>query len=183
MLIAHAPAGYVVLRLFNKIKKENISYFKYGILFSIWPDFDLLYFYLIDNKSSLHHFYFPHIPLFAFICCFLVIVLKKLKVDKRAINIYYLFLINWFIHLALDTVTGGINWLYPINNKLFVFIKIPANYQHWIISFVLHWSFLFEISIVIWAVILFLKRKNLRHIKREGDFIGNKGNRSKVSLK
>lgn len=162
MLIAHAPAGYVALRLFNKFKKENISYFKYGFIFSIWPDLDLLYFYLIDKKKTLHHFYFPHMPIFLLLSCCFIPVLRKFKIGKKKLNCCYLFLINWFVHLVLDTTTGGIGWLFPFNNNLLFLIKIPANYSHWIISFVLHWSFLLEISIIMWAVILFLKgnRKN-----------------------
>lgn len=148
MLIAHAPAGYITLKLFNKLKGEEIPYIKYGLIFSLWPDLDLLYFYLIDKKSTLHHFYFPHIPAFLLLACCLIPVLKAFKISSNRLNIYYLFLINWFVHLILDTVSGGINWLYPFSDKLWVLINIPANYSHWIISFVLHWSFLIEISIV-----------------------------------
>lgn len=157
MLIAHASAGYIVTKSFNKIKKDNISYLKYGLIFSILPDLDLLYFYLIDNKNTLHHFYFPHIPAFLLLGCLLIPVLKQLKITSKIINIYSLFLINWFVHLVLDTITGGINWLFPFSERLFFLIQIPAKYPHWILSFIFHWSFLIEIGIIIWSIILFLK--------------------------
>lgn len=168
MLIAHAPAVYVVLRLFNKYKKQNISYLKYGFIFSLWPDLDLLYFYLFDNRNTLHHFYFPHIPLFLLLSCCFIPVLKRFNITKRNLHLYYLFLINWFIHLILDTVSGGVSWLYPFSNKLLVLIKIPANYSHWIISFVLHWSFLIEMSIVMCGIILFFRKLRENRIMGEG---------------
>jgi len=159
MLISHIPAGYIVTKKYNNIKKEEISFLKYGLIFSIWPDLDLFYFYLIDKRKSLHHLYFPHVPLFLIISFALIIVIKKLKLSQRIENIYYLFLLNWFVHLMLDTVTGGISYLYPLDKKLFYLIKIPPAYSNWITSFVLHWSFIIEIMIIIYALFLLFKER------------------------
>jgi inner membrane protein len=159
MLIAHIPAGYIVSKKFNDIKKEKISFLKYGLIFSIWPDLDLIYFYLIDEKKHLHHMYFPHLPLFLLISFAIIIVIKKLNILKKGENLCYLFLINWFVHLVLDTITGGISWLYPFSKKLYVFIKIPPTYSSWITSFVLHWSFIIEIMITVYSCILLFRQE------------------------
>lgn len=161
MLIAHAPAGYIVNRTFNKARNQNISFLKFGLIFSLWPDLDLIYFYFFDKKATFHHLYFAHLPFALLICLLLVIPFKHLKVFQRIKNYYYLFLINWFVHLILDTFTGGIAWLYPLSNKVFTLIVVPAVYSHWIISFILHWSFVIEIIIVFIAFSLAL-RKPLR---------------------
>jgi inner membrane protein len=165
MLIAHAPAGYIVHRTFNKVRNEPISFLKYGLFFSLWPDLDLIYFYFIDKKSTFHHLYFTHLPIVLLGCFLLVIPLKHLKAFQKIKSYYYLFLVQWFIHLILDTFTGGIAWLYPLNNEVFTLITVPEVYFHWIISFVLHWSFMIELVIVFVAVRLAVKIKRNRIVR------------------
>jgi len=82
-------------------------------------------------------------------------------------RIYYvLFFVNWLLHLVLDTFTERIFWLYPLSNHSFQLIEIPAMYSHWILSFVLHWSFVMELAIITLALILFFRtRKRKLEIK------------------
>jgi inner membrane protein len=159
MLIGHAPAGYIVHRAYSKVRNEHLSFIKYGLFFSLWPDLDLIYFYFMDKKSTFHHLYFTHLPIALLGCLLLIIPLKHLKVFQKIQSYYYLFLVNWFIHLILDTFTGGIAWLYPLNSEIFTLIKIPDVYSHWIISFVLHRSFMIELIIVFIAVWLAVKKE------------------------
>ena len=56
-----------------------------------------------------------------------------------------------FLHLVLDTVSGGIAWLYPYDAGSIVLIDVPARFDWWVWNFILHWSFLPEIAIVFWA--------------------------------
>jgi inner membrane protein len=158
MLIAHAPAGYIVNRTFNKARNQNVSFLKFGLIFSLWPDLDLIYFYFFDRKATFHHLYFTHLPFVLLICLLLVIPFKNSKVFKTIKNYYYLFLINWVVHLVLDTFTGGIAWLYPLSNKVLTLFVVPAVYSHWIISFILHWTFIIEIIIVFIAFSLALRK-------------------------
>lgn len=163
MLIAHIPAGYITTRYYNRIAGENISFSRYGLLFSIWPDFDLLYFYLVDKKATFHHLYFTHIPLSVVIAFVFIVPIYLLDKSKKLFKIYLLFLISWFLHLILDTLTGGIAWLYPLKSSVIKLIEIPSQHSNWIVNFVFHWSFLIEISITAWAVILLFADKS-KHV-------------------
>ena len=159
MLIAHAPTGYIINHAYNKVSRKEISFVKFGLIFSVWPDFDLIYFYLLDKSSTFHHLYFTHLPIVWMACVILALPLKNLKSNEKIKDLYYLLLINWFVHLVLDTVTGGIAWFYPFNSEIFKLIEIPATYSNWIFSFILHWSFLIELFITIYAISLGLKNK------------------------
>ena len=160
MLIAHIPSGYLVAKAFKQKKKSVIIS---SLIFSIWPDLGLIYFYLFDTTSIIHRQYFPHLPVVMVSVLFVTLPLYRMKFFEKLRIYYQLFFVNWFIHLVLDTFTERIFWLYPLSNHGFQFIEIPATFNHWIISFVFHWSFAVELAIVAFALVLFLRarRSNL----------------------
>ena len=122
-----------------------------GLLASVLPDFDLFYFYLIDDKQTFHHEYWPHIPFYwVALIPFAFYASRKSRYLKIALISAYT---NLFTHLLLDTVTGGILWGYPITYSTYRLIEIPNQYSHWILNFTLHWSFLLEILITLTALI------------------------------
>lgn len=57
-----------------------------------------------------------------------------------------------------DTVAGGTLWGYPFNDTLFALTVVPADYSHWIISVMLQWTFLLEIAVWVYALLLWTKR-------------------------
>ncbi|MFO1373831.1 MAG: metal-dependent hydrolase [Agitococcus sp.] len=152
MFIAHLPVGYLVSRhllSFVSIKKYSQARLWLAALCgSVAPDFDLLYFYLIDNQQHHHHQYWSHLPI-----CWLGLVLMSTLLLKKTTNALYLlfFSINGFIHLLLDTVVGDIWWLYPLVNKPFALFDVEAHFQPWWLNFIYHWSFLLELSLCCWA--------------------------------
>ena len=155
MLIAHLPAGYLTSRFIADktatTAKEARIILACGLFASILPDLDLFYFYLIDNQQTLHHSYWPHIPFFWLVIFpFAYFATKKWRILKLATLTIFA---NLFVHFLLDTVAGGIHWAYPIKKDLYHLITIPSQYSHWIINFVLHWSFSFEILIISIAVV------------------------------
>ena len=156
MLIAHMPAGYIVSKIANK--KTSSLYTICGLIFSVWPDLDLFYYYFFDKTGTFHHTYFTHLPFVAVISFLIMFSLTFIKGLKKHCPYYWLFYINWGVHLVCDTFTGGIAWLYPFNDMLFTIINIPPISPNWVISFIFHWSFTIEIAIVIWAVVLFSKQ-------------------------
>jgi len=158
MLIAHMPAGYIVSKAIKKQTKYSLIFS--SLIFSIWPDLDLLYFYFFDSTKTFHHTYFPHLPVVMIAAFIITLPLYNVKRFKSMRIYYVLFFVNWLIHLILDTFTGGILWLYPISKQQFLFIDIPAVYNHWITSFVLHWSFAIELAIAAVALAVILKTKN-----------------------
>ncbi len=157
MLISHFPVGYIVTKVFNKVTKENIPFVKFGLLFSLWPDLDLFYFYFINRKLTFHHLYFTHLPFVLLICAVIAIPINMINFRQSLKSIYNFFVISWFAHLVLDTFTGGIAWLYPYNKKIFILINIPPSYSNWLLSFIFHWSFIIEICLVLLAGALAIK--------------------------
>lgn len=163
MFIAHAPAGYIFSLVADKIisrnRFESRTIVLCGLIFSVLPDFDMLYFYTIDNRQNLHHYYWTHIPIF-WIFISLLVIAVSITIRNRIILICGLMLmLQSMIHMALDSVVGGILWLYPIDSTAYALFTVPAQFSHWILNFVFHWTFIIELGIVALAVISFFLRK------------------------
>ncbi len=156
MFIAHIPAGYLLTRWLRR-RLNTTSYLWLGIFASVFPDLDLLYFYFFDNRQTLHHHYWTHLPIF-WLSLWLVFTIGALAFKCRKFLAFStIFFANIILHLVLDTFVGGINWLYPFLDKdVFLFV-VPATRDFWVWSFVFHWTFLVEIVIVLWAFAVFLK--------------------------
>lgn len=161
MFIAHLPAGYVLTRTIqNKAKKSQ--YMALGLLGSVFPDLDLVYFYLVDQRQTMHHYYWIHIPFYWFLISmgtFLMIYLFKRTQYKLPAFIFFTAI---FLHLLLDTVVGNMLWLYPFSESLFAFFEVPAIYDFWVYNFIFHWTFLFEILLILWAACLFFKARTVK---------------------
>lgn len=155
MFIAHIPAGYLLTRWIQQ-RFHTAKYLWLGLFASVFPDLDLLYFYLLDNRQTLHHHYWTHLPLF-WLSLWLVFTIVAIAFKRRTILILStIFFANIILHFVLDTFVGGINWLYPFVDKdVFLFV-VPATRDFWVWSFVFHWTFLAEIVIILWAFIVFL---------------------------
>ncbi len=159
MFVAHLPAGYLLSKYFeSKSKRKKISwrlFLTFGLIGSILPDLDLLYFYLIDGHQHQHHSYWTHIPIYwVFLYTFFasVFILKK---NKHMLFITTFIFIDVMLHIILDTVAGGIMWSYPINTQYFSFFSVLPQYNWWVLNFIFHWTFLFEVVIIIFAFIIF----------------------------
>lgn len=170
MLIAHLPAGYLLTRRtaprLAKGRANPRRLVAVGLTGSVLPDIDLLYFYLADGRQTLHHDYWTHIPAFwpaATLIIALLMMLARVAVPWRGIAV---FLSAIFLHLTLDSVAGGITWGWPVSQQRFSLIEVPARFDWWVWSFVLHWSFLFEIAICLWAAREFQLLRRLRDLKR-----------------
>ena len=123
MFIGHIPAGYLCTSaLLKAADRKNITdrqirqLLMTGIISSILPDFDMFYFYLIDNRQHLHHGYWTHLPVF-WACLFGMWFLLSRIIDRIPFGIFGTVIsVNIFSHLILDTVAGDIRWLYPFSN-------------------------------------------------------------------
>ena len=154
MFIAHLPAGYILTKTLQK-KFDTSKYLFLGLLGSVIIDFDILYFYLIDNRQNLHHGYWIHIPFYWMIFAVVTILLFLILRKKDYVIASIIFFSNIFLHLLLDTIVGKIQWLYPLTDKGYYLFDVPAVYDFWVWNFVLHWTFLIEVGIVVWAMYLF----------------------------
>lgn len=157
MFIGHLPAGYILTKKLQK--KFKMKYFLFlGLLGSVLPDIDILYFYFIDNRQTLHHSYWIHTPFYwlviSVITFLLISILRKNKYRIAAI----IFFGNIFLHLALDTIVGKIGWLYPFLAESYYLFNVPAVYGFWVYNFVFHWTFLLEVGAIFWAVAILFKK-------------------------
>lgn len=164
MFIAHAPAGYICgSALADPFPKEE----RKGVLISflvgsVFPDVDMLYFYLIDHGRHHHHHYWTHLPIFWIAALGLSSIIGLLLKAKYLTWLAASFIGGVFLHLILDTPFAGICWLYPITDQKFYLITVPATRSWWVWSFVFHWSFLFEIAICIAAAVVYFCRRKRR---------------------
>ena len=155
MLIAHLPAGYLLARRIvprlATAPAEARRLMAVGLAASVFADIDLVYFYLIDGRQTLHHDYWTHIPAFwpaAMLAAAALLWLARMGIPWRE---FLVFLAGVILHLALDTPTGGILWGWPVSLYRFLLVEIPARFDWWVWNFVLHWTFLIELAITGWA--------------------------------
>ena len=160
MFIAHLPAGYILTKTIQK-KADTKNYLWIGLLGSIFPDLDLFYFYLIDGRQTLHHDYWIHTPFYWLSIG--IIIFTALWIFKK--RDYFLpailFFSNIFLHLLLDTVVGKIAWLFPLSDEAYYLFDVPAVYGFWVYNFIFHWTFLFEVGVVIWAAFVLMNNRKI----------------------
>lgn len=146
MLTAHLPSGYVLARALPRRRPWQMPA---ALLGAVLPDLDMLWFHFVDHGQWHHHRYWPHIPL-----VWLGIALASLALPTAWRGAVLVFFAAIFLHLALDTISGGILWAWPFSDHLFALVTIPPHQAHWVLSFVLHWTFGLELAL--WAVALWL---------------------------
>lgn len=161
MLIAHLPSGYL---LAHWIHKKIPQYVKYKEMMwvtlsgAIFPDLDLFYFFFIDQQQHHHHIYFMHWPIIWFSLAFITWMMRRFKKTK-ILFLTQCFFFAGVLHVILDSLVGDIWWLMPWVDQPFALATVEAISEHWWISFILHWSFLVEIVICLFALRLWLQKR------------------------
>ncbi len=154
MLIAHLPAGYMLART-SRAKGAVLGAV---LLASMLPDFDMLWFHLVDGGRVHHHRYWTHVPGFWLIVA--AITLPAVALLKRQyLLVTGLCFTAILLHLILDTLVGDIMWGWPVNSDFFRVATVPVTHNHWILSFMFHWSFLVELLICAVAILLYLRKR------------------------
>jgi inner membrane protein len=152
VFIAHLPAGYLLTKAIQYKTRNHSRHLMWaGLTASIFPDIDLFYFYLIDNRQTLHHYYITHLPL-AWVAMSLIAwgIFNRVSKKQHFILVGVVFA-NLMLHMVLDSIAAGIDWLYPLEINL---VEVPARYDWWVWNFFLHWTFSSEILIIIAALIV-----------------------------
>ncbi|MGL5011199.1 MAG: metal-dependent hydrolase [Paracoccaceae bacterium] len=152
MLTAHLPSGYILGRTWPR---HVPALMPVALLGAVIPDFDMFWFHVVDDGAIHHHRYWVHIPVF-----WLAVAAAALPVAwwLGVVRTAVVFFAAVFMHLVLDTISGGIMWGAPVSGHLFALVEVPANYSHWVISFMLHWTFLAELVVWIVAATLWFRR-------------------------
>jgi hypothetical protein len=152
MLTAHLPSGYVLARALPSVRWGQPA----ALLGAVFPDFDMFWFYLVDDRAVHHHRYWVHVPLFWAVAAAVALPLLWRTAWRGAALV---FLAAILLHLLLDSIGGGILWGAPFSDHLFALVEVPATQSHWVWSFVLHWTFLPEIAIWLAAAVLLVRRR------------------------
>lgn len=155
MITAHLPAGYIVGRTAKRYGVDRWL-MAAALLGSVLPDFDLIWFYFIDGRAIHHHHYWVHIPGFWLIVATVTLLaLRRWRPEfSPAARAFFAAI---FVHLLLDTIAGSIAWGWPFTDRLFELFTVPATQNYWVMSFILHWTFLFEIAV--WSLAIYLYKK------------------------
>lgn len=153
MFIAHMPAGYLLTRYFqHKTRNYSRGLMWTGLIASIFPDFDLAYFFLIDHRQHPHHEYLTHMPLVWAAFALLMWGMAWLTNKPKLVPCIGVVLSNVLLHMAMDSIMAGIYWLYPFSDIEVNLLHITKHYDWWVLNFVLHWTFMLEIFIVFIAL-------------------------------
>jgi len=107
-LLSHWLVPFLIILL---IRKPSFTLLILSI-FSIAPDFDIIFL-----PSNLHRFYTHNlfIVLIPLICAFIFLNLKK----RKAFSILLIISFFLFSHIMLDLTYGGVPLLYPCSSKFF----------------------------------------------------------------
>ena len=106
------------------------------------------------RRRHLHHSYWTHTPFFWIIVFCLLLLLSKVRSNKNLRNASIFFISNVIIHLFLDTIAGGIYWLFPFSKSKFVILDVPVKSTSWIFNFVFFWTSTLEGILIIIAAIV-----------------------------
>ncbi|PCJ30198.1 MAG: hydrolase [Gammaproteobacteria bacterium] len=162
MFIAHLPSGYIlataIVERVRSLPVKASTVIAAGILGALAPDFDMLYFYLIDNRQTHHHKYFSHWPLL-WLCLIMVSSWWcRFSSQSKIAFIILIFSLAGLLHILLDTLVGDIWWFAPFFNEPYALFTVPAVVKPWWLNFIVHWSFAVELAICFWAVVKYRLR-------------------------
>jgi inner membrane protein len=165
MIIGHLPAGYIASKILAKkltSKTVNLRLFiLVGMCGAVAPDFDLFYFYFVDQRQYHHHTYWPHYPVAWLSMLLISIIWCRIASYKSTALLGLIFSINGSIHMLLDSIVGDIWWFSPFLDESFAMFTVPALHEPWWLNFILHWSFLLEIFILGWSILMYSRSRRL----------------------
>ncbi len=179
MFFAHIPSGYIMSKfILNKvggIPVASSSAFLAGIVGAIAPDFDMAYFYLIDDHQTHHHKYITHWPLLWTSLVMVFYLSLRFYKQSKIVCLALMFSLGGLLHIVLDGFVGDV-WLFaPYIDKPYSMFEVAARFQPWWLNYFLHWSFVMELAISVWAVVLYRNSSNKNAQiprKREIDIAG-----------
>ncbi len=153
MITAHLPSGYVLARSQGWSGAVLVA----AVIGAVFPDVDLIAFYLIDDRAVHHHRYWLHAPAFALFVSAALYTVAALAAPKWTAPVLA-FGAAWTLHILLDSVAGGIMWLWPVSTELHMLFPVaPRHGVHFLVAFLTHWTMIFEA--LIWLAAIWFWRK------------------------
>jgi hypothetical protein len=155
MIIGHLPSGYILGRVL-RVGSPTLMFA--CILGAIFPDFDLLFFYLVDDRAFHHHKYWVHAPAFwLFVSTVIAPILWYFS--KPLLALFGAFALGNLLHILLDSIAGGIMWAWPFSSDLISLVTVQPTHSHFVLSFMAHWTFWLELFLWAIAVLLYFRRR------------------------
>jgi inner membrane protein len=170
MFIGHLPAGYLATTLLldraGAPAASRRRLLIVGLIASVLPDLDLLWFFTVGQRRQVHHAYLPHLPLAcaAFFAA-AALLLWTLRARRETWLGWMVAVVNVMLHLVLDTTAGGIRWLWPLSDAELALGHVQARHDPWVLNFVLHWTFALEVLLVAAALVLLWRRRESARTK------------------
>lgn len=160
MLLAHLPAGYLLSSAMAR-GQDVRGIFWLGLLGSIFPDLDMLYFYLIDERAHSHRTYLTHLPVFWLCVTFAAAALCGVMQRQKLTLGCKVFLANIWLHLLLDTTMAPVYWFAPFSDTGIRFYTLELNrmFDFWAFNYLMHPFFACELIIMLAAVWLWFLRQ------------------------
>jgi inner membrane protein len=87
---------------------------------------------------------------------------------------------NVLLHLMLDSLASKVLWFYPISDSGVGLFHVPSQHEWWVWNYLFHWTFGFEILIVVAAGCLLYYKRNQEascRTQKEKHYAGNRFNR------
>jgi inner membrane protein len=144
-------------RRFGNTVHSYPLYYLWGITGAIIPDVDYLYQNIFDYQNFDHHYYFSHFPVFWTILLVYSIFMLVLHKKSQTAVLAFMFSLNGFIHMILDSLEGWIFWLAPLSYKGYSVEILLNKYFPSFIEQNPRWSSILEASIFFLALTLFLR--------------------------
>ena len=158
MFFAHIPAGYLLSQgLLNIRAAQRLTpntqrkLLATGLVASVLPDLDLVYFYLEACCRGGHRVLPSHWPMLWLGVALLVTLVAWIARRKDWLWYNLFLLANVQLHFLLDTVAGPIRWFHPFDPSYFTWIYVERKPGWWVWSYLTHISMIIELSIVVAA--------------------------------
>jgi inner membrane protein len=152
VFIGHLPSGYLLAAAVARGRPTRTA-LAAALAGAVFPDVDLLWFYLGDDRQTLHHKYFPHLPAFWLVVALAWLACHVLSPPAALRSAGWRFIGGAFLHLCPDSIVGRVYWLAPFSAQpfyLFTVHAVPGRF--WVWNFVPHPSFDLEILVCAAAV-------------------------------
>ena len=117
---------------------------------SVLPDADLLWFFLVDNQMTHHHSYLSHRPALWFGLTLIACAFPQTR-------FLVALALGALLHLMLDSLTGAVDWGWPVATFRAPLAVVPATHDLWVLSFLTHWTF--GVELLICGLALWLWRR------------------------
>lgn len=153
MFIGHLPAAYLAFKAAAP-KTLPLAAFAVGLIGGVLPDIDMLWFTFVDSSRH-HHEFITHRPVVWATLGLASVALYR--ASRHQMGLIGLCLsLGALLHLILDSIAGKVSWLWPVSDVSLTLVQVQATHDHWIKSFLYHWTFKIEIAVTVTALIVLM---------------------------